>query len=68
MKNVVALLPGSRVKDSPNPINWNIRVNEKVAIDLRLLLAHQEAWLGIISDLRDQIGEIQAGRPADVGD
>jgi hypothetical protein len=63
MERIAALLPGGRVNvASENPISWNIRVNEKVAIDLHLFLAHQDAWLNILSDLRNQISEIRARR------
>jgi hypothetical protein len=63
MKRVAALLPGGRVKDDlASPPSWNIRVDDKVAIDLHLLLAHQDAWLGILSELRDRIKSIQMDR------
>jgi hypothetical protein len=63
MERVAALLPGGRVNvASADPISWNIRVNKKVGIDLHLLLAHQDAWLNILLDLRNQICEIKASR------
>jgi hypothetical protein len=63
MKRVAAILPGGRVKDDlPNPASWNIRVDGKVAIDLHLLLAHQDAWLSAISELRDWLKELQDKR------
>lgn len=50
MHRVAAILPNGYVKeDSPNPGNWNIRVNGKVAIDLRLLLTNQDTWLDAIT-------------------
>lgn len=63
MNRVAAILPGGRVKDDlPNPANWNIRVDGKVAIDLHLLLAHQDAWSSAISELRDRLKELQDKR------
>lgn len=63
IERVAASLPGGHMNvASEDPISWNIRVNEKVAIDLHLFLAHQEAWLGILSGLRNQIKEIKARR------
>ena len=60
MKQVAAILPNGRVKDDlPNPGSWNIRVDGKVAIDLHLLLAHQEDWAGAISALRDRLNELR---------
>jgi hypothetical protein len=63
MNRVAAILPGGRVKDDlPNPGNWNIRVDGKVAIDLHLLLTHQDAWLDAISVLRDRLKDLQQKR------
>lgn len=63
MNAVAASLPGGRVKDDlPNPVSWNVRVNDKVTINLRLLLTYQDAWLDAISDLRDRLKELQDKR------
>jgi hypothetical protein len=63
MNQVAAMLPGGRVKDDlPNPGSWNIRVDGKVAIDVRLLITWQEAWLDAISELRDRLKELQGER------
>lgn len=63
MNRVAGILPGGRVKDDlPNPESWNIRVDGRLAIDLRLLLTHQDAWLAAISELRDRFKELEDKR------
>lgn len=63
MKQVAAILPTGRVKDDlPNPGSWTIRVGGKVAIDLHLLLAHQELWTAAISALQERLNELQNRR------
>ena len=54
---------GGRVEDDlPNPESWNIRVDNKTAISLSHLLAHEEAWLTAIAALRDRLLELQRAR------
>ena len=65
MKRVASFLPGGRVKDDlPSQGSWNIRVDGKVAIDLRLLLSHQDEWLDAIAELRDRLKKVQDKRDA----
>jgi len=63
MTRVADLLPGGHLKDNlPNPASWNIKVDGKVAIDLRLLLAHQDRWLAAVEEFRTRLLELEKKR------
>jgi hypothetical protein len=63
LAKVASFLPGAALAgDSGKPGSWHVRVDNKPTIDLRLLLAHQEAWLAAIGDFRDRLLEIQRKR------
>lgn len=63
MSRVATIVPGGLVRDDlPNPASWNVRVDGKIAIDLHLLIAHQDAWLEAITQLRDKLEILQDKR------
>ena len=62
MVRVAALVGGQLKDDFPNPVSWNIKVDGKVAIDLRLLLAHLDEWLATIEELRRRLLELEKKR------
>jgi hypothetical protein len=52
MLRLAARLPSGKLNDqNPNPINWNVRVNDKAGIPLSLVLAYQDSWTEAITDL-----------------
>jgi hypothetical protein len=62
MVRAAALLGGQLKDDFPNPASWNIKVDGKVAIDLQLLLAHQDEWLAAIEALRTRLLDLEKKR------
>jgi hypothetical protein len=63
MERLAVMLPGRRVKaDLPNPVSWNLRVDDKVAIPLPLLWMHEEEWLQAIALFRDLLIGLQGKR------
>ena len=63
MAKLAALLPGGCVKDDlPNPSSWNLRVDNKVAINLALVFDRENEWLAAIAVLRDGLVDLQRKR------
>jgi len=63
LAQVAKILPGGELHgDEAHPEAWAVRLNGRPTLDLQLLLIHQDAWLGAIAALRDQLLELQRQR------
>lgn len=63
LARIANLLPdGALYGDDEHPGAWSVRIDGRPTLDLRMLLAHQDAWIASITRLRDQIVELQRKR------
>lgn len=63
LARVASFLPGGTLYgDDAHPGVWAVRVDGRPTLDLRILLAHQDAWIAAIAALRDRLLELQRTR------
>ena len=64
IERIVRLLPGAALKDeSPEPLNWHVRYNNRSEVPLTVMLEHEREWLSAIEDLVGSLHAAEAVSP-----